>query len=150
MSDQTTVKGVSGEDRSDYTKAESRAIQRRSQRLLLSLLKPLKWRVLLVAVVVVAQTGVRVLGPALLGIGLNVALPAARDEAEWGPVWLVTGAYVATAIAGAAVCRETSSVVPFAFIRETVRPFMDSTYLAAEAVARRDTCVGFAHQQHRR
>lgn len=103
MSDQTTVKGVSGEDRSDYTKAESRAIQRRSQRLLLSLLKPLKWRVVLVAVVVVAQTGVRVLGPALLGIGLNVALPAARDEAEWGPVWLVTGAYVATAIAGAAL-----------------------------------------------
>src|SRR5690606_23592703 len=65
--------------------------------------KPLKWRVVLVAVVVVAQTGVRVLGPALLGIGLNVALPAARDEAEWGPVWLVTGAYVATAIAGAAL-----------------------------------------------
>ncbi|MGI6879503.1 ABC transporter ATP-binding protein [Microbacterium sp. gxy059] len=96
-----TVHGVAGEDRSDYTADESRAIRRRSLRLLLSLLKPLKWQVVLVAIVVVAQTGIRVLGPALLGIGLNTALPAVIDGADWGPTWLVVSAYAATAILGA-------------------------------------------------
>ncbi|HLS92261.1 MAG TPA: ABC transporter ATP-binding protein [Microbacterium sp.] len=98
-----SVQGVAGEDRNDYTKAESKAIQRRSWRLLLSLLAPLKWRVILTAIVVVAQTGVRVLGPALLGLGLNAALPAVLDGADWGPTWLVAGAYAATAITGAAL-----------------------------------------------
>ncbi|MCD1269217.1 ATP-binding cassette domain-containing protein [Microbacterium sp. MEC084] len=97
----STVQGTAGEDRSDYTREESRAIRRRSLRLLMSLLAPLKAQVILVAVVVVAQTGVRVLGPALLGIGLNTALPAVIERADWGPAWLVGGAYVATAIGGA-------------------------------------------------
>jgi ATP-binding cassette subfamily B protein len=99
----STVQGTAGEDRSDYTREESRAIRRRSLRLLMSLLAPLKARVVLVAVVVVAQTAVRVLGPALLGIGLNTALPAVVDHADWGPAWFVGGAYVATAVGGAAL-----------------------------------------------
>ncbi|MER7796378.1 ABC transporter ATP-binding protein [Microbacterium sp. NPDC096154] len=98
-----TVHGTAGEDRSDYTREESRAIRRRSLTLLLSLLAPLKAQVILVAIVVVAQTAVRVLGPALLGIGLNTALPAVTREADWGPTWLVGGAYVATAVVGAAL-----------------------------------------------
>ncbi|NHI17614.1 ABC transporter ATP-binding protein [Microbacterium excoecariae] len=98
-----SVQGVSGEDRNDYTREESAAIRRRSWRLLVSLLAPMKWRVVLVAVVVVAQTGVRVLGPALLGIGLNAALPAVLDGADWGPTWLVASAYAVTAVAGAAL-----------------------------------------------
>ncbi|HLT67049.1 MAG TPA: ABC transporter ATP-binding protein [Microbacterium sp.] len=99
----TSVQGVSGEDRLNYTKAESKAIRQRSLRLLASMLGPMKWRVVLTAVVVVAQTGIRVLGPALLGLGLNVALPAVLDHDDWGPTWLVAGAYAATAIAGAAL-----------------------------------------------
>lgn len=99
----STVQGTAGEDRDDYTREESRAIRRRSLRLLMSLLAPLKAQVILVAVVVVAQTAVRVLGPALLGLGLNSALPAVIDGADWGPAWLVGGAYVATAVGGAAL-----------------------------------------------
>lgn len=98
-----TVHGVAGEDRSDYTKAESKAIRSRSWRLLLSLIAPMKWRVILTAVVVVAQTAVRVLGPALLGLGLNAALPAVLEAEDWGPTWLIAGAYAGTAIVGAAL-----------------------------------------------
>src|SRR5690606_38026079 len=87
----------------NFSKAESKAIRQRSLRLLVSMLAPMKWRVALTAFVVVAQTGVRVLGPALLGLGLNAALPAVLDGADWGPTWLVAGAYAATAITGAAL-----------------------------------------------
>lgn len=99
----TTVHGTAGEDRSDYTREESKAIRRRSLKLLWSLLKPMKARVILVGVVVVVQTAIRVLGPALLGLGLNEALPAVIEGADWGPAWFVGGAYVATAIGGAAL-----------------------------------------------
>jgi ATP-binding cassette subfamily B protein len=99
----SSVQGVSGEDRLNYTKAESKAIRQRSLRLLVSMLRPMKWRVVLTAIVVVAQTGVRVLGPALLGLGLNKALPAVLEHDDWGPTWLVAGSYAATAIVGAAL-----------------------------------------------
>src|SRR5699024_10863382 len=70
-------------------------------RLLVSLIAPMKWRVILTAIVVVAQTGIRVLGPALLGLGLNEALPAVLEGADWGPTWSIATAYAGTAIAGA-------------------------------------------------
>ncbi|GAA4197977.1 ABC transporter ATP-binding protein [Microbacterium oryzae] len=99
----STVHGTAGEDRSEFTREESRAIRRRSWRLLLSLLAPLKRQVVLVAVVVVAQTAVRVIGPALIGIGIDRALPSVLEQADWGPAWLVGGAYVVTAVGGAAL-----------------------------------------------
>ena len=42
-----SVAGTTGEDRSDYTRDESRAIRRRSLRLLGSLVAPLRWHCLL-------------------------------------------------------------------------------------------------------
>ncbi|WOF24001.1 ABC transporter ATP-binding protein [Microbacterium betulae] len=98
MSD--TVHGTAGEDRSDYTREENRAIRRRSWLLLLSLLRPLKGQVALVAVVVVLQTAIRVLGPALIGIGIDQALPSVLDHADWGPAWIVGSVYVVTAVGG--------------------------------------------------
>jgi ATP-binding cassette subfamily B protein len=98
-----TVHGVGGEDRTDYTREESRAIRRRSLRLLGSLLAPLKWRVVGVAVVVIAQTALRVLGPALLGLGVSTALPAVTGEGDWTPAAAIVGLYVVTAVAGAAL-----------------------------------------------
>ncbi|WP_105565058.1 ABC transporter ATP-binding protein [Microbacterium halophytorum] len=97
----SSVHGVAGEDREEYSPEESRAIRERSFRLLISLLRPLKWRLVLVSIVVVGQTGFRVLGPTLLAIGINQALPAVLDGADWGPTWLVVGAYAATAVLGA-------------------------------------------------
>ncbi|MGO1255606.1 ABC transporter ATP-binding protein [Microbacterium gubbeenense] len=99
----SSVQGVSGEDRLNYNKEESRAIRQRSLRLLGSLLAPMKWRVVVTAIVVIAQTAVRVLGPALLGLGVNSALPAVLDNDDWGPTWLIAGAYAVTAILGAAL-----------------------------------------------
>ncbi|MCR2785109.1 MULTISPECIES: ABC transporter ATP-binding protein [unclassified Microbacterium] len=99
----STVQGTSGEDRDDYTKTESRAIRRRSLHLLGSLVSPMKGLLVLTAVVVVASTALRVLGPALIAWGINVALPRAVDYADWMPAFVVTAVYLVTGILGAAL-----------------------------------------------
>jgi ATP-binding cassette, subfamily B, bacterial len=99
----TTVLGTSGEDRSDYTRAESRAIRRRSLRLLGSLVTPLKWHLVLAAVVLIVSTALRVAGPALVGWGIANALPAAVDRMDWLPTIGVVVVYLVTAGAGAAL-----------------------------------------------
>ncbi|GAA5205502.1 ABC transporter ATP-binding protein [Microbacterium kyungheense] len=99
----STVTGTQGEDRNDYTKAESRAIRQRSLRLLGSLLKPKRPLVVLTAVVIIASTGLRVLGPALIGYGINVALPYAVNEADWMPAIGVTAIYIVSGVSGAAL-----------------------------------------------
>ncbi|MBO3663616.1 ABC transporter ATP-binding protein [Microbacterium stercoris] len=99
----TTVQGTAGEDRSDYTRDENRAIRKRSLRLLGSLLRPLRGQVILVAVVVVLQTALRVVGPALLGFGISVALPAVLERGDWGPAWFITTTYAVTAVSNASM-----------------------------------------------
>lgn len=99
----TTVTGTSGEDRSDYTREESRAVRRRSLRLLGSLVRPVRWQLVLAAVVLVVSTALRVAGPALIAYGLNDALPAVVDELDWMPTILVVAAYLVSAIGGAAL-----------------------------------------------
>ena len=47
----STVTGTSGEDRSDYTREESRQIRRRSLRLLGSLVTPLRMQLVLAGIV---------------------------------------------------------------------------------------------------
>ena len=99
----TTVNGTSGEDRSDYTRDESRSIRRRSLRLLGSLVTPLKWQLVLAAVVLVVSTALRVAGPALIAYGINTALPAVVDEMNWMPTIGVVAVYLITALGGAAL-----------------------------------------------
>ncbi|MDN3495846.1 ABC transporter ATP-binding protein [Planococcus sp. APC 4015] len=99
----TTVTGTSGEDRSDYTAVESRAIRRRSLRLLGSLVAPLRMQLVLAAVVLVVSTALRVIGPLLIAYGLNTALPAAVDQADWLPTIGVVSFYLVSAIGGAAL-----------------------------------------------
>ena len=99
----TTVQGTAGEDRSDYTRDENRAIRKRSLRLLGSLLRPLRGQVILVAVVVVVQTALRVLGPALLGFGISVALPAVLERGDWGPAWFIGTAYAVVGVSNASM-----------------------------------------------
>ena len=96
-----TVSGTSGEDRSDYTPEESRQIRRRSLRLLGSLTHPLRWQIALAAVVLVVSTALRVVGPALIGLGINNALPAVIDHADWMPTMVIVGIYLVSAVAGA-------------------------------------------------
>jgi ATP-binding cassette subfamily B protein len=96
----TTVTGVEGEERDDYTKAESGQIRRRSTRLLGSLLRPLRTRVGMTIVVVVVSTGLQVLGPALIAYGIDTGLPGALKH-DWMPLGLAVAGYLAAGIAGA-------------------------------------------------
>ena len=99
----STVTGTSGEDRSDYTRDESREIRRRSLRLLGSLVSPLKMQLVLAAIVLVVSTALRVAGPALVGWGIANALPAVQQEADWMPTIVVVVIFLVTAIGGAAL-----------------------------------------------
>ncbi len=98
-----TVTGTSGEDRSDYTREESRAIRRRSLRLLGSLVAPVRWQLVLAGAVLVVSTAFRVLGPALIAFGIDNALPAVIERMDWMPTIGVVAVYLVTAIAGAAL-----------------------------------------------
>ncbi|MGZ0068148.1 ABC transporter ATP-binding protein [Microbacterium arborescens] len=99
----STVTGTSGEDRSDYTREESREIRRRSLRLLGSLVSPLRMQLALAAVVLVVSTALRVAGPALVGWGIANALPAVQKEADWMPTIAVVVVFLITALGGAAL-----------------------------------------------
>ncbi|PZU40673.1 MAG: ABC transporter [Microbacterium sp.] len=99
----TTVTGTSGEDRSDYTRAESREIRRRSLRLLGSLMSAVRWQLVLAGALLVVSTAFRVAGPALIAYGIDTALPAVVDRMDWMPTVGVVAVYLLTAIAGAAL-----------------------------------------------
>jgi ATP-binding cassette, subfamily B, bacterial len=99
----STVTGTSGEDRSDYTREESRSIRRRSLRLLGSLVSPLRAQLVLAAIVLVISTALRVAGPALVGWGISNALPAVLERMDWMPTILVVAVFLASALGGAAL-----------------------------------------------
>ncbi|KRB38669.1 ABC transporter ATP-binding protein [Microbacterium sp. Root180] len=99
----TTVTGTSGEDRSDYTRDESKAIRARSLRLLGSLVTPVRAQLWLAGIVLVVSTAFRVLGPALIAYGIDKALPAAVEEMNWLPTIGVVVVYLVTGFAGAAL-----------------------------------------------
>lgn len=95
-----SVTGVEGEERGDYTREESRQIRARSLRLLGSLLRPVRARVILTLFVVVVSTAAQVAGPALIALGINQGLPAALDG-DLVPLGVAVGAYLVTGILGA-------------------------------------------------
>lgn len=98
-----SVAGTTGEDRSDYTRDESRSIRQRSLRLLGSLVDPLRWRLVLALVVLVVSTALRVAGPALIAYGLNTALPQAMQDADWMPTIVIVAVYLLAGVGGAAL-----------------------------------------------
>ncbi|MFY9713072.1 MAG: ABC transporter ATP-binding protein [Microbacterium sp.] len=93
------ITGTQNEDRSDYTRAESREIRQRSLRLLGSLIRPLRPQVILAAAVLVISTALQVAGPILISIGLDQALPAVIERADWMPTFVIGFVYL---FAGAA------------------------------------------------
>ena len=98
-----SVAGTTGEDRSDYTREESRAIRRRSLRLLGSLVSPLRWQLALAGAVLVVSTALRVAGPALIAYGINSALPQVIDNGNWTPTIVIVAVYLVAGIGGAAL-----------------------------------------------
>ncbi len=99
----TTVEGTSGEDRSDYTRDESRSIRRRSLRLLGSLVTPVRGQLVLAGAVLIVSTALRVIGPLLIAYGIDTALPAAVERADWMPTIMVVAVYLGAGIGGAAL-----------------------------------------------
>ncbi len=97
----SAITGTQDEDRSEYTREESREIRRRSLRLLGSLVRPLKPQIVLAAAVLIISTALQVAGPILISIGLDRALPAAIDQADWMPTFMIGGIYLAAGILAA-------------------------------------------------
>ncbi|MEP6842158.1 MAG: ABC transporter transmembrane domain-containing protein, partial [Pseudolysinimonas sp.] len=97
----STVAGVEGEERSDYTRAESRQIRARSLRLLAILLRPVRARVALALLVVVVSTALQVAGPTLIAIGIDKGLPALMKQKDWLPILMTVGGYLIAGVAGA-------------------------------------------------
>jgi ATP-binding cassette subfamily B protein len=109
-----TITGVRGEERSDFTKAESKRLRQRSLSLLGSLLHPVRVRVYWTLVVVVVSTAAQVAGPALLALGIDQGLTQVVENNNWLPAQLIVSAYVITAITGStmmAVYMRSSAVI---------------------------------------
>lgn len=96
-----TLTGVEGEDRQDYTRAESRAIRARSSRLLGSLLRPLRGRVAVAMLIVATSTALQTAGPALIAFGIDAGLPAIVEHRDAMPLAVVVIVYLTAAIVGA-------------------------------------------------
>ena len=95
-----SVTGVEGEERSDFSAAESRQIRQRSLRLLGSLVRPLRSRVILTMTVVIISTAAQVAGPALIAFGIDRGLPALVDR-DWVPLAFAVAAYLVSGVVGA-------------------------------------------------
>ena len=96
-----TVTGVEGEERSEYTREESRSIRDRSLRLLGSLLRPLRGRVAYAVGVIVVSTALQVAGPTLIALGIDQGLPALMKQHDGMPILLIVSAYLIAGIFGA-------------------------------------------------
>ncbi|MFT4284107.1 MAG: ABC transporter ATP-binding protein [Protaetiibacter sp.] len=96
-----TLAGVEGEDRQDYTREESRAIRARSSRLLGSLLRPLRGRVVVAMIIVATSTALQTAGPALIAFGIDAGLPAIIQRQDAMPLAVVVLLYLGAAIVGA-------------------------------------------------
>ena len=95
-----SMHGTNNEEKSDLTKAESKAIRRRSLKLLNQLVRPLTGRLTVGLVTVTIATLMRVLGPALIAIGIDQALPQALKH-NWNPLFWTAGGYIGAAVIAA-------------------------------------------------
>jgi ATP-binding cassette subfamily B protein len=95
-----SVEGVEGEERNDFTTAESKQIRERSLRLLGSLLRPERGRVILTMMVVIVSTAAQVAGPALVAYGIDRGLPALLER-DWFPIGATVAVYLVAGVVGA-------------------------------------------------
>ncbi|GAA1786449.1 ABC transporter ATP-binding protein [Agromyces lapidis] len=95
-----SVTGVQGEERNDYSKAESRQIRARSRRLLGSLLRPQQGKLWLTAAAVVVSSAAQVAGPVIIAYGIDQGIPALMEQ-DWMPAAFAGLAYLLTGLVGA-------------------------------------------------
>lgn len=130
-----SVVGVQGEERTEYTRDESRQIRRRSLRLLGSLLHPVRRMLWLTLAIVVVSTAAQVAGPTIIAYGIDQGLPALMAQ-DWVPVGLAGVAYLLTALAGAfliaAYIRLSTRVSQAVLIDLRTRVFLHTQKLSLE------------------
>jgi len=95
-----SVTGVEGEERSNFSAAESKQIRARSLRLLGSLLAPVRAPVIAAMLIVVLSTAAQVAGPALIAYGIDQGLPALLNQ-DWFPLASTGVIYLITGVIGA-------------------------------------------------
>lgn len=94
--------GTTDEERVNLTKTESKIIRARSNRLLLSLIEPVKKRLALSFSTAIVSQALRVAGPAIIAFAIDRALPALiRDDST--PLILAVGGYLFAALATASL-----------------------------------------------
>ncbi|SFR72559.1 ATP-binding cassette, subfamily B [Agromyces sp. CF514] len=130
-----SVSGVQGEERLDYTRAESREIRRRSMRLLGSLLRPQRSRLWLTALAVVLSSAAQAAGPAIIAYGIDSGIPALLEQ-DWFPAGLSVLAYLATGVVGAFLIsvyiRQSARVSQAVLIDLRTRVFLHTQRLSLE------------------
>lgn len=135
MSDETTVLGVQGEERHDYTKAESKQIRARSRALLGSLLKPLHAKLWVTAAAIVVSSAAQVAGPALIAYGIDKGIPALLNQ-DWFPIGFAGIAYLLTGVIGglliAAYIRMSARISQAVLIDLRTRVFLHTQRLSLE------------------
>ncbi len=95
-----SMQGVQGEEKIDLTKAEAKRVRERSLRLLFSLIAPVKNRLWGSLVLVVSSQALRVVGPYLIAVAIDQALPQAI-KGNWTPLYVTVGEYLGAAISAA-------------------------------------------------
>jgi ATP-binding cassette subfamily B protein len=93
-----SMQGVANEDRIELNKEDALAIKLRSRRLLFSLVKPIKKRLAVSLALVVGSQALRVIGPGLIALGIDWALPEAMKE-NVAPLLFTVGAFLFAALA---------------------------------------------------
>jgi len=93
-----SMQGVANEDRIELNKEDARAIKLRSRRLLFTLIKPIKKRLAVSLALVIGSQALRVIGPGLIAIGIDWALPEAMKE-NVAPLLFTVGAFLFAATA---------------------------------------------------
>ena len=95
-----SLTGVAGEDRTEFSKAESKEIRQRSLRLLLEVIRPNRFKLALAVVLVVVSTVAEVAGPILIAWGIDSGLPSASNG-DWSIVVTAGTVFILLAVISA-------------------------------------------------
>lgn len=100
------MRGVAGEDLIQLGKPAARQVRRRSLRLLWSVLRPVKWRALLLLAIILVGQAARAAGPFIVAQAIDLALPRVTSG-DAGPAIGYGLAYASTALVGAVLSWQT-------------------------------------------
>jgi ATP-binding cassette subfamily B protein len=128
-------RGVQDEENTNLDRSTSKAVGRRSRRLLLDLLRPQRFPFWATVVLVVLAQASRVAGPAIIAFAIDAGLPAAQ-AGDWSEVLMIGGAYLMAAIvagaASAAYIRFAARVSQAVLLDLRQRVFLQTQRLSLE------------------